>query len=227
MPVCRWSFYYLLYIILKKNNSSRKKCTVLMLSLSYRKRPLVPVLRINTGTGAKRSLPSGGPLSLPAATAIFTITNVPLAVSSPAVLSMNLGSGSGSGLRSRIRRKIRHATGRPMDARPDPDHGLPDLRPRSTPRSSPGSRRAPAWRHRGVGFSGGRWSTRIRGVGRGASGPKAPKTITGVKIGVNAHFKGFRPQGEALLALLVESLSVTLSVGRESGGLLRGAAGGP
>ena len=55
----------------------------------------------------------------------------------------------------------------------------------------------------------------------------APKTITGVKIGVNAHFKGFRPQGEAPLALLVGSLSVTLSVGRESGGLLRGAAGGP
>ena len=58
-------------------------------------------------------------------------------------------------------------------------------------------------------------------------GEGAPKTITGVKIGVNAHFKGFRPQGEPLLALLVGSLSVTLSVGRESGGLLRGAAGGP
>jgi hypothetical protein len=69
-------------------------------------------------------------------------------------LSMNLGSGSG--LRSRIRRKTRHVTGRPMDARPDPDHRLPDLRPRSTPRSIPGPRRAPAWRHRGVGFSGGR-----------------------------------------------------------------------
>ena len=55
----------------------------------------------------------------------------------------------------------------------------------------------------------------------------APKTITGVKIGVNAHFKGFRPQGEPLLALLVGSLSVTVSVCRESEGLLRGAAGGP
>ena len=82
---------------------------------------------------------------------------------------MNLRPGSG--LRSRIRRKTRHATGRPMDARPDPDHGLPGLRLRSTPRSSPGPRYAPAWRHRGVGFSGGRWSARIRGVGRGASGP--------------------------------------------------------
>ena len=55
----------------------------------------------------------------------------------------------------------------------------------------------------------------------------AGKTITGVKIGANAHFKGFRPQGEALLAPLIGSPSATPSVGRESGGLLRGAAGGP
>jgi hypothetical protein len=47
-------------------------------------------------------------------------------------------------LRSQIRRKIRHATGRPMDTRPGPDYGLPDLRPRSAPRSSRGPRRAPA-----------------------------------------------------------------------------------
>ena len=79
-------------------------------------------------------------------------------------------SGSGSGLGSRIRLKIRHATGRPMEARPDPHHELPDLRPRSVPRSSRGPRRAPAWCV--PGFSGGRWPARIRGVDRGASRPK-------------------------------------------------------
>jgi hypothetical protein len=76
----------------------------------------------------------------------------------------------------------------------------------------------------GIGRSAGCQSSQAGGCnGDGVQGlnlseQAAPKTITGVKIGMNAHFKGFRPQGEALLALLVGSLSVTLSVGRESGG---------
>jgi hypothetical protein len=51
-----------------------------------------------------------------------------------------------------------------------------------------------------------------------------PRPIIGVKIGVNPYFKLFWPPGGALL---VGSLSVSLSVGREGSGPLCGAAGGP